>query len=119
LVRQGVLMAAREELGLVTRDETLGEPLPGSTDGANTKNANDVAKVAADALSLQLKVDIQGTWEARLFGAGSTRDNPVWHHQGKFKYEPRTLYSQFATQMADRCAPIAQQLRAAGVSGKK
>jgi tetratricopeptide (TPR) repeat protein len=34
LIRQAMLIAAREELGLVTRDEILGESLPAAADGA-------------------------------------------------------------------------------------
>jgi tetratricopeptide (TPR) repeat protein len=118
LVRQGVLMAARDELGLVTRDETLGEftsDTSANPDSAVDKKTNDTA--TAEPLEVWLEVEPGGTWEARLFGAGTVRDNPVWRHQGKFEWDKRTIYAQIATQVAEACPTIAARLRQAGASG--
>src|SRR3954468_21674106 len=82
LVRQGVLIAVRDELGLITRDETLNEPFPVTAESAGNAAKVDDAQAAAappaDALSLSLNVEPSGAWEARLFGAGAAQDNPVW-----------------------------------------
>ena len=115
VVRQGVLMALREELGLVTRDETLGESLT----LANAGEA-DAAASPVDPLSLSFDWDrADGGWHAELSGAGAPGDNPIWKHDGAFKFNNRTLYADFAAQMAQLSEPIAEQLRAAGAKGTR
>ncbi len=115
LVRQGVLMAVREELGLVTRDETLEEPLSNAT--TKTRDTDNDAESQAEPLALSLNLDAGGSWEARLYGAGTTQDNAVWQHQGTSEMNKRTIYCQFAKQMDEQCAAIAEKLRQAGAAG--
>jgi tetratricopeptide (TPR) repeat protein len=117
LVRQGVLIAAREELGLVTRDETIGELISDTSNNTNAAEKKTDDKEPGEPLEVWLEIDPDGTWEARLFGAGTVRDNPVWRHQGKFEFDKRTIYAQLATQVAEVCPTIAGQLRQAGASG--
>src|SRR4051812_16921459 len=106
LVRQGVLIAVRDELGLVTRDETLQEPIDAA-----------VAPDSAEPLTVSLDVDIQGSWNAQLYGAGATEDNPVWKHRGEIDWNRRTIYSQLAQQMDEQAKAIADNLRQAGAAG--
>ena len=124
LVRQGVLMTLREELGKVTRDETLQESFPEPKDAkaATAKSNSGPERPAAptnEPLSVWLDLEPDGSWEARLFGAGSTRDNPVWKHEGKIEFDKATLYCQLAEQMAELSDTIAEKLREAGASGKE
>ena len=125
LVRQGVLIAAREELGLATRDETLEEPFPKPTSlsqlpangtEAVQQPAEDQSRV--DPLSVWLEVDPSGTWEACLYGAGAVLENPVWQHHGELKFDKKTIYSELAEQMDSACAEIAAQMREAGATGR-
>lgn len=114
VIRQGVLMAMREELGLVTRDETLGEPLTNvDPDAADS----DIPPV--EPFALDFHWDRTNVWHAELSGAGAPADNPVWKHDGTFKFKNRTFYADFAAQMTQLCEPIAQQLRAAGATGTR
>jgi hypothetical protein len=105
LVRQGVLIAIRDDLGLVTRDETLEEPV-------DTGAPPD----SAEPLTLSLNVDTHGSWEVQLYGAGATQDNPVWNHRGNMEWNRRTIYSQFARQMDEKSNAIADKLRQAGAA---
>ena len=114
LIRQGVLMVAREEFGLTTRDETLGESFA-ELNNVDSKVENPPKY---DPLSIQLDVNRSGTWEATLYGAGTVEDNPVWNHQGEFKFEKRTLYTHFATAITQLNTAIAEKMRAAGATGK-
>jgi hypothetical protein len=113
IVRQGVLLAVREEMCLVTRDETLGEQFPDipADDGASGKQP-------AKALELWLELGEDGSWEARLSGAGTTYDNPVWSHKGAVKFNKRSIYAELAEQMANMSTEIAERLRAAGGKGE-
>jgi tetratricopeptide (TPR) repeat protein len=117
VVRQGVLMAAREELRLVTRDETLEEPFPKTTVTA-TAAAIGTNEHTLEPLSLSLEVKEDGAYEARLFGAGASRDNPVWQQRDKFDFGKRAMYAQLAAQMATACGTVAENLKAAGAIGK-
>ncbi|BBO32634.1 tetratricopeptide repeat protein [Lacipirellula parvula] len=108
VVRQGVLMALREELGLVTRDESLGEPLAQRPPDA--KNVD----LQVDPLALNFHWDTTNVWHAELSGAGAPADNPIWKHDGTFKFRNRTFYAVFAAQMAELSEQIADQMRAAG-----
>lgn len=112
LVRQGVLLAAREEMSLVTRDETLGEPFPKSPEEGET------AQAEAQPLEVWLELDPDGAWHARLHGAGTTFDNPVWRHDGMVEFNKRTIYLELAQQVTKLAAEMADQLRAAGGNGQ-
>ena len=113
LVRQSVLIAAREELGMVTRDETLEEPFPAMSDTMSS----DVAQ-GVEPLAMCVEVYGSSSWDASLYGAGATRENPVWHHQSGMGFNKRTIYSSFAKQLAEECGPIAKRLRDAGAVGE-
>jgi tetratricopeptide (TPR) repeat protein len=116
IARQGVLMALREEMGLVTRDETLGEPFPAAA-GADADSPREAAKDPAEPLAVAFDLDKSGEWTAKLSGAGAAPHNPVWKHAGKVEFDKRSIYAQLATQMADASATIGESLRAAGAEG--
>jgi len=86
LVRQGVLIAIREEMGLVTRDETLQEPFPESAESSKPASAKSASHAtaaesnAAAPLEVDLEATHSGRWTASLYGAGAVAENPVWRH---------------------------------------
>jgi tetratricopeptide (TPR) repeat protein len=119
LVRQAVLIAARDELGLVTRDATLGEPF--SCASLSAQSEDDAADNTAlpAALRLRLDVDNTGNWQARLLAPGGIKFAPVWAHESKFKFNPPTIYAQLAPELDKLTSSIAESLRQAGVEGRK
>ncbi|TWT86183.1 hypothetical protein Mal64_39230 [Pseudobythopirellula maris] len=118
IFRQGVLIAARDELGLVTRDQTLGEPFPTTTDTPDAPEAGEpnTNSKAPPALDLTVRIDQSGNWEARLTGAGWTAAKPVWSRSGSLDPDPQTLYAQAAEQVSEAVAEISEALREAGAS---
>lgn len=106
IVRQAVLLAAREELGLATRDETLGEPLPEAADGQ------------PGVLRLELRATHEGEYTARLFAADASADAPLLEIAGKVKSQPRSLYAELARNMIAKTPTIAKALRESGFAGE-
>ncbi|HEX4414405.1 MAG TPA: hypothetical protein VH107_12300, partial [Lacipirellulaceae bacterium] len=115
LVRQAVLIVAREDLGLQTRDETLAEAFP---DANHDSTSGDATKDhVASPLEVAIDVRSTGTWSAQLFGAGTTFETPVWKHEATFKFDRPTIYAQLASQLADESPKIAESMRSAGATG--
>ncbi len=110
IVRQGVLLAVREELGLLTRDATLQEPLV------------ETPSVSGDPPLEPLHVDTtiftSGKFSAVLYGAGTTHEQPIWSYNGNLKYNKRTLLAETTTLMTAECAAIVARLRADGAAGE-
>jgi tetratricopeptide (TPR) repeat protein len=120
LVRQAVLIVARDDFGLVTRDETLGESFPGVSEEQSAKPASDEAEKGPAIAPLEVAIDVRstGTWNAQLFGAGTTHENPLWKQEGTYNFDRPTIYAQLATQIEDLSPKIAESMRSAGATGE-
>lgn len=107
LVRQGVLLSVRDNLGLVTRDESLGEP-----HNAPTADHSE-PKQPLRPFNLSFEINLDGDWKARLFGGGTTYENPAWQHEAEVKFNKRTIYPALADQIVVLSAEIAAGVRTA------
>ena len=105
IIRQSVLIAVREELGIVTRDESLGEQPDIS---ANKKDEQPT-------FSLSVDLNSDGSWEAVLYGGEFTPAEPIWKHDGKIKFDVTTIYTELATQCAKLTSTITKKLRDVGL----
>ncbi len=106
IVRQAVLVAAREELGVLTRDETLGEPFP---EGAGR---------SVYRLALRARFDeTTGGWNAALTVADETDAPPLWEGQGNYGKRPKWRYQRLVKQVSKSVPAIAEALRKHGVAG--
>lgn len=126
LMRQAVLIALRDDLGYVTRDETLEEPISAAqlqpsesriAPNAQSKSAAANGATSAEPLDVSFHITNDGKWEAHLYGAGTSFNNPVWHHGDSLPLNRRTVYSQLAAQLDKQCSEIAEQLQRAGAKG--
>lgn len=120
LVRQGVLIVARDDFGLATRDETLGEAFPGASEdeSANPPTSGANQKPAKPPLEVAIDVRSTATWNAQLFGAGRARENAIWKHEATYNFDRPTIYSQLAAQIDSLTPEIAKSMRTAGVAGE-
>jgi len=89
LIRQAILLAAREELGIQTFDQTLGETPP--------ENAQ------VTYLSLREKKRSKGRWQVTLFARrGKEKDSKwktVWRNNYQFKKAKHALYADMVPKL--------------------
>jgi tetratricopeptide (TPR) repeat protein len=101
LARQAVLVAVRDELGLPTRDETLGEP------------ASPSEEVASRRLRLETRIFLDGKYQLRLFAAEESE--PFWDAEGEYDFDVVSIYPELAGKFAALAtAEIAPALRSRG-----
>lgn len=110
IVRQGVLIAARDELGMLTRDQTLGEPFPESESSAENATGRPIkplglrASFGANSGSAKLSVED----EPQL--------SPVWETEGIDGSDVRSRYPRLVATMTDASETIARSLINAGAA---
>ncbi len=114
IARQAVLLAAREELGLATRDETLGEPL-------STPNNHQPGWLA-----LTFRVYPDGSYELHLVFDDTDEGDPedgdaesreIWTHRDRLPAQECEMYGALVEQLSAKLPGIADALREAGLEG--
>lgn len=106
IVRQAVLIAAREELGVLTRDESLGELFP---EGEGRP---------VHRLALRARFDERsGDWNATLTVAEDADAAPLWEGHGNCGKAPKWRYQRLVKQVSKRVPEFAEALREHGVNG--
>ncbi len=106
IARQAILLAAREELGLPTRDETLGEPMPSLVDQP------------LGLLDLKFRAYYDGRYEMNLV-IGADEDQgierrEVWSHIGQLPTERSEIYLGLTQELTSHIPAIAAALSKAG-----
>ena len=106
LCRQALLIAARNELGLVTRDETLGEVPP--------------EDVQVMHLLLTERATQGGKWRLRLFAVDSQGDAnstpPLWEATYEVDPDATRIYADFVPKLErDSRGAMVEALHAAGL----
>jgi tetratricopeptide (TPR) repeat protein len=103
IARQAVLVAAREELQLPTRDETLQEPFPEAT------------ATQPPPLSLELRIKRSGPYTIRLLGDG---EKLIWETKGELANSAKTRCFELTEQLTKQLPDMAVKLRDAGFAGE-
>ncbi len=106
MVRQAILLAARDELGLATRDMTLRETLP------------------HNAIVIHLRpierADRHGKWHVKLFAKDADDGHPLWEKTYDFHVGAASMYADMIPKLeADTRSGFLEALRAAGIKGSK
>ncbi len=102
LIRQAILIAARDELGLATCDKTLLETVP-----------RDVA--VAYLMPIE-RADQQGKWHVKILAAGATSNTPTWEKTYDFMPGAATMYADMVPKLeSDTRGEFLVALRAAGL----
>ncbi|QDV75300.1 hypothetical protein K2D_35890 [Planctomycetes bacterium K2D] len=112
IVRQGVLIAARDELRMITRDEALGERFPefGGSEG-------EPAHQAKHAIGLKSQFNDDGGWNARLYVEDGPQYAPIWEAEaGGGGGDVRSRYPRLVAEVTNATDLIAKSLSAAGGS---
>jgi tetratricopeptide (TPR) repeat protein len=112
LGRQAMLIAARDGLGLATRDETLGDVFPKDFDDSSSPLALSVDPRHGGAGSLVLRVAVAGD-------AAAAANAELGHYDFKFKSDTFNTYTSMAAAMgAASRDELVDILRRAGYSGE-
>ncbi|NLX55886.1 MAG: hypothetical protein GXY58_12290 [Planctomycetaceae bacterium] len=105
LVRQAILMAARDEMGLATRDETLQEAVP------QQAQVTWVMPVERALLT--------GKWQVKLLPAEQQGD-VIWEKTYDFVVHGGKIYGDMVPKLeSDTRGALLEGLRAAGLTGDK
>jgi tetratricopeptide (TPR) repeat protein len=109
IVRQGVLIAARDDLGMFTRDQTLGEPFPESESSVESATGR-----AIKPLGLSAHFGANGDWSAKLSVEDAPQLSFIWESEGEDGGDERSRYPRLVAAMTEASASIAQSLTVAG-----
>ncbi|CAN0361818.1 unnamed protein product, partial [Ectocarpus sp. 4 AP-2014] len=102
IVRQGILISARENLGLPTRDETFGEQFPESASGS-----------PIHPLMVAIEFSQEGQWNASLRIVGASSATSLWSGSGDRGSEGWSSYRRLVTELSNSADAIAESLSAA------
>ncbi len=112
LGRQAMLIAARDGLGLATRDETLGEVFPKDLDDSSSPLALSVDPRRDGTGSLILKVDAVGD-------AAAAVNSELGRYEFQFQSDTLNIYTSMAAALGTASRDeLVGVLRRAGYSGK-
>lgn len=110
IARQTVLLVARDELGMPTRDETLGEP-PTTGDAESDFH-----------LAVVLRVFPSGHYELKLNRVDPLHSDKapdeLWTHKARLPDKVQKMYVALADQLTKQVPQIAAAMREAGATGK-
>ena len=108
LARQAVLIAARDELGLSTRDQTLGETFAAPAD------------TPVEQFSLRFRTFQDGHFELQLqhdsaADSEGEKQQPLWEHKDRLKQKGQRRYVALANRFSKLIPDIAQAIDSVGV----
>lgn len=106
IVRQNVLIIAREDLGLITRDETLAERFPERDSNGNRPTI----------CNLDLAYNKIGDFNASLIEQEISRSAPLWKHEAKVNFDILRIYPNLIDQVLESADQIAMGLSRVGAS---
>jgi len=113
LVRQAVLLAARDELALITRDETLEEFL----DREHRENLPSEGAATASTLNVKVRAYWKKKINVELRLAASDQEQPIWKKEYPCNvYSNKHIRQLLPKLEADTRGELAKALRSAGFS---